>query len=183
MTEFLKGVVCHSPDIYLDELQWLLEERCGVQVNASTIWRSLLHSGLTMKRITKSALERNEEYRAAFRMEYGIQYTPQQTIFVDESSFDCCTSICNWAWAPCGRCALQKCFFVRGRWYVHIWLRINLSNIIGQLLATSCSVSWWGLACTSGWRVFHHRMVPWLYWWPPSMYAAISCQQLSYRDG
>jgi len=28
-------------------------------------------------------------------MEYGIQYTPQQTIFVDESSFDCYTSIHN----------------------------------------------------------------------------------------
>jgi len=62
MTEFLKGIVCHNPDIYLDELQQLLEEHCGVQVNASTIWRSLLYSGLTMKRITKSALEQNEEY-------------------------------------------------------------------------------------------------------------------------
>jgi len=35
---------------------------------------------------------------------------------------------------------------------------MNLSNIIEQLLATSCFVSWWGLACASGWRVFHHRI-------------------------
>ncbi|KAL4079699.1 hypothetical protein J3A83DRAFT_4086425, partial [Scleroderma citrinum] len=71
MSEFLKGVVCHSPDIYLDELQQLLEEHCGVWVNTSTIWRSLLCSGFTMKKIMKAALEQNEECWAAFHIEYG----------------------------------------------------------------------------------------------------------------
>ena len=72
-----------------------------------------------MKKITKSALEQNEEHRAAFRFQYGMQYSPQQTVFVDESSFNRRTSLHGQAWALHGKRALRKCFFVRGRRYVY----------------------------------------------------------------
>ncbi|KAH7924314.1 hypothetical protein BV22DRAFT_1196045 [Leucogyrophana mollusca] len=47
---FLRGTIQHSPDRYLDELQELLEDRCGVEVSQSTIWRALRRSGFTIKK-------------------------------------------------------------------------------------------------------------------------------------
>ena len=37
--------------MYLDEMRDLLEMRCGIQVNDSTIWKALKHSGLTRKKV------------------------------------------------------------------------------------------------------------------------------------
>ena len=67
--------------------------------------------------LTRLALERSEAKRVAFRYEYGTQYTAEQTVFVDESSFDRRTSIWGKAWALSGERAQRKCFFVRGRRY------------------------------------------------------------------
>ena len=49
--KFLRGSVRFSPDIYLDELQEMLEERLGVSAGQSTIWRALRKSGFTMKKV------------------------------------------------------------------------------------------------------------------------------------
>jgi hypothetical protein len=57
-----------------------------------------------------------------FRYNYGIQYTPQQTVFVDESSFDRRTAIRGHAWALRGQCAVRKCFFIRGKWLSFFWV-------------------------------------------------------------
>lgn len=65
--------------------------------------------------LTREALERSEVKRATYRHQYGTQYTPEQTVFVDESSFDRRTSIRGRAWALSGQRAVRKCFFVRGR--------------------------------------------------------------------
>ncbi|PPQ84969.1 hypothetical protein CVT26_008289 [Gymnopilus dilepis] len=115
--KFLQGTIRHSPDIYLDELKELLEDRIGLEVDESTIWRALRRSGFTMKKLTRDALERNEERRGLFRLHYGQNYTPEQTVFVDESSFDRRTSVRGKAWALSGQRAVRKCFFVRGRRY------------------------------------------------------------------
>lgn len=106
----MKGTIRHSPDLYLDEIKELLEDRIGVEVDESTIWRSLRRSGFTIKKVriqssncnlhnhhiqqlTREALKRSAAKQAAFRYEYGICYSPEQTVFVDESSFDRRTSI------------------------------------------------------------------------------------------
>jgi len=39
--QYLCGLVRHSPDAYLDEMQTLLEERLGVEVHRATVWRAL----------------------------------------------------------------------------------------------------------------------------------------------
>src|SRR6266567_5408792 len=110
----------------------LLRDRTGTDATESTIWRALRRSGFTMKavmisasktvfplildcQITKDALERSELKRGLFRVRYGNQYTPEQTVFVDESSFDRRTAIRGRAWALSGQRAVRKCFFVRGR--------------------------------------------------------------------
>jgi transposase len=48
----MTGLVHHSPDVYLAELQEVLEDRMGVDVHESTIWRSLKRCGFTMKKVT-----------------------------------------------------------------------------------------------------------------------------------
>jgi len=115
--QFLQGHLRHSPDLYMDEMKDLLESRIGVEVDESTIWRALRRSGFTMKKLTKDALERNEVKRALFRLQYGRLYTAEQTVFVDESSFDRRTAVRGRAWALSGQRAVRKCFFVRGRRY------------------------------------------------------------------
>jgi len=114
---FIRGIVRHSPDVYLDEIRELIEERCGTEVSELTIWRTLRRCGFTMKKLTREALERSAAKRSSFRYTWGTKYTPQQTVFVDESSFDRRTSIRNRAWALSGQRAIRKCFFVRGRRY------------------------------------------------------------------
>jgi len=97
-------VINQKPDIYLDKLRALLAERSGVVVHESTIWRALTRSGFTMKKVntrfassapahifnklTREAIERNENLRTLYRYSYGITYRPEATVFVDESLFD-----------------------------------------------------------------------------------------------
>ncbi|KAJ7447641.1 Homeodomain-like protein, partial [Mycena latifolia] len=50
-TKFLCGIVRHSPDTYLAELQEILEDRLGVDVHESTLWRSLQRCGFMMKKV------------------------------------------------------------------------------------------------------------------------------------
>lgn len=74
--------------------------------------------------LTREAIERNEGKRVAFRYDYGIRFTPEQTIFVDESSFDRRTSIRGRAWAVRGERASRGVFFVRGKRYAQILLAV-----------------------------------------------------------
>ncbi|KAH7917786.1 hypothetical protein BV22DRAFT_985652, partial [Leucogyrophana mollusca] len=53
---FLQGTIRHSPDLYLDELREVLEERCGVEVSEPTIWRALRRSSFTLKKVSCSLL-------------------------------------------------------------------------------------------------------------------------------
>jgi hypothetical protein len=41
----------NTPDLYLDELREELKAECGVSVSLSTIWRTLVHSGYSMKKV------------------------------------------------------------------------------------------------------------------------------------
>lgn len=111
----LLGHLDHSPDLYLDEMRDILGTRAGIEVNKSTIWRALSRRGFTMKKLTRNALERNEVKRSLYQLQYGKLYTPEQIVFVDESSFDRRTAIRGRAWALTGKQATRKCFFVRGR--------------------------------------------------------------------
>lgn len=52
--QFLATAVNRHNDRYLDELRDLLEERCGVRVSESTIWRTLHRVGFRMKAVSFS---------------------------------------------------------------------------------------------------------------------------------
>ena len=45
------NAVTRRNDQYLDELRDMLEERCGVKVTESTIWRTLNRVGFRMKEV------------------------------------------------------------------------------------------------------------------------------------
>jgi len=75
------------PDMYLDELCRDFEEKCGLSVSRSTLWRALTKEGYTRKKLTRIASERSEEKRLEYEARIG-RYEVEQLIFVDESSVD-----------------------------------------------------------------------------------------------
>lgn len=90
--------------------------------------------------VTKNAHEQCEEKCAAFRYEYGIRFTPEQTIFVDESSFDRCTGVRKRGWAMCGQRLPRSVFFIRGT-RCAVPASILLSELYASLLALyQCSI-------------------------------------------
>jgi hypothetical protein len=50
-TQHLLATLSHTPDLYLEELRQDLVQRCGVSVSESTIWRTLIKGGYTMKKV------------------------------------------------------------------------------------------------------------------------------------
>ena len=49
--KYLFNTLSTAPDLYLDELRLELQERLGVLVSMSTIWRTLRKGGYTMKKV------------------------------------------------------------------------------------------------------------------------------------
>ena len=45
------ATISNMPDLYLDELHLELEQRCGVSVMMTTIWRTLVQGGFSMKKV------------------------------------------------------------------------------------------------------------------------------------
>jgi hypothetical protein len=140
IAKYIEACISHSPDVYLDEIRTRLEEACGVKVHESTVWRALKRRGFTLKKvsirvfmlvcisnlnrtanprwqITKAAMERSDSKRFQYMYRIGLNYQPDQLVFVDESSFDRRATYRNNAYALKGQRALRKCFFVRGKRY------------------------------------------------------------------
>ncbi|KIL68989.1 hypothetical protein M378DRAFT_70483, partial [Amanita muscaria Koide BX008] len=111
---FLFSTIRETPDFYLDELRDLLAVNCGIRVSRTTIWRTLKAGGLTMKKLSRIALERSHEKQLEYITRIST-YTPEQLIFVDESSVDRQTTYRGKAWSVCGTEAHRKAFFVCGR--------------------------------------------------------------------
>ncbi|KAH9036652.1 hypothetical protein EDB85DRAFT_2143001 [Lactarius pseudohatsudake] len=49
-TQFMLALIEHSPDIYLDEIQELLQELHGIKISVSSIWRTLKRLGMSAKK-------------------------------------------------------------------------------------------------------------------------------------
>ncbi|CAE7127108.1 unnamed protein product, partial [Rhizoctonia solani] len=103
---FLEGCVHRQPDITLNELQELLFRVCGVEVSTPTIDRSLRQRGLTYKKVTRHAAERDEMDRAMFQWIVGTYYRADQLVCVDESACDRRASRRRYAWSYHGERAL-----------------------------------------------------------------------------
>ena len=85
--EYLKCLIPHHPDWFLNELQYLLQTNCFVAAHFTTVHQELLQAGISAKKIKKVASECNEDIRADFVARMA-QYLPEQLGFLDEVSKD-----------------------------------------------------------------------------------------------
>ena len=112
--DYLKRLIQHRPDWFLDELQYLLQTNWFIAAHFTTVHRELVRAGISPKKIQKIASERNEDLRADFIARMA-QYTPEQLGFLDKVSKDERTAFRNRSRARKGKQAVMKGVFVRGR--------------------------------------------------------------------
>ncbi|OAX34656.1 hypothetical protein K503DRAFT_428891 [Rhizopogon vinicolor AM-OR11-026] len=79
---------CHlHGSVFLDELQSDLLTRRDVKVSLSILFRTLQRLGITRKKVSRRALERNDEKRAAFMNNLAdIAPNPEMLMFGDEAA-------------------------------------------------------------------------------------------------
>ncbi|CAE6447700.1 unnamed protein product [Rhizoctonia solani] len=114
---FLEGCVLRQPDIMIFELQELLFRVYSVQTSTTTIVRSLHRRGLTYKKISRHAMQRDEADRTQFQFIVGMFYRADQFVCVDESACDRRTTRRRYAWSYVGSRALVRDSFSRGGKY------------------------------------------------------------------
>ena len=81
--------VLDKPGIYFRELQKLLVEESGTEVDVSTICRFLHESGFTRQKLILVAKQRRESLRAEYLMALQVyRGHPEPFVFVDETGSD-----------------------------------------------------------------------------------------------
>jgi len=115
--KFLRDCIERQPDTALLELQAQLREVCHIETSLQTIASSLHRMGYTMKMLTRSALERNEQDREEFKAIMARDYYPEQLIFADESHFNRLTLRRPFGWAMRGERARCLKYSHRGAKY------------------------------------------------------------------
>ena len=58
--DYLKRLIRHRPDWFLDELLFLLKTNWFVSAHYTTVHRELVRAGVSLKKLKKIAVERNE---------------------------------------------------------------------------------------------------------------------------
>lgn len=103
------------PWAYQWEMQWFLQEECCVEeVSRSTVCRTLKRRGWSNKKGERIGTARSQLLREAYRVDIS-QYTAEQLVFVDESSFNETTGWRRMAWAPIGAPARYEDSRTRGK--------------------------------------------------------------------
>ncbi|KII82766.1 hypothetical protein PLICRDRAFT_666830 [Plicaturopsis crispa FD-325 SS-3] len=85
--QYLLRLVRQNPDYFLDELLHLLKTNRFISIHFTTIHNELVRAGVSLKKLKKVALERDEAGRAAF-VQRMSQYLPEELGFLDETSKD-----------------------------------------------------------------------------------------------
>ncbi|KAF6744038.1 hypothetical protein DFP72DRAFT_766632, partial [Ephemerocybe angulata] len=76
-----------NPCLFLDEIQDRLIQYRNVEVSIATLSRACRRMALSLKRVSKAALERNELLRATWQGEFGA-LPAEYMVWLDESSVD-----------------------------------------------------------------------------------------------
>ncbi|KAF7335978.1 DDE family endonuclease [Mycena sanguinolenta] len=111
--DMMLGMLDHSPDLYLDEIQEQIASVHGIEISLSTITRTLKRLGMTSKKLSRTAAERCEDSRREFVLEVG-KYPPEYLVTADEAAVNILTTYRNNGWSYRGLRAPKKCNFVRG---------------------------------------------------------------------
>jgi transposase len=112
--QYLTTLISQNPDYFLDELLQLLATNRFISINYTTIHKELIHSGISHKRLSRIAIERDEDRRIDF-IRRMAQYTPEELGFLDEVSKDERTVGRQWGRSKRRRRAVKAQPFVRGR--------------------------------------------------------------------
>jgi hypothetical protein len=122
------GLLDHSPDLYLDEIQEQIASVHGIEISLNTITRTLKRLGMTSKKashphksrlaiycsqLSRAAAERCEDSRRAFALEVG-KYPAEYLVTAEETAVNILTTYRNNGWSYRGLRAPKKCNFVRG---------------------------------------------------------------------
>ncbi|UZO17829.1 uncharacterized protein OCT59_009165 [Rhizophagus irregularis] len=135
----LKALVADKVDWYLDELVSEMDVLTGKKVSVPTLWRSLRFCGITRKKLHKNAKERNEILRGAFIANMGINYTPDQLVFLDENAKDEQSLSHGYGYSLINTCARKSVVFVRGKRYT-ILPALSLQGFIAiDIMEGSCT--------------------------------------------
>ena len=86
-----------------------------MSVSVFTIWRSLRLAGYSMKKVSISALEQNEDARCQYILTVGSSFSAKQLVFVDNSACNWITTRWLYAWSPIGKHAMRHDYFIRGK--------------------------------------------------------------------
>lgn len=113
LRKYLESLLERTPDLYLRELQKDLAINRKVYATYSTISRTLKARGFSRKKLTIPAREQDDNVRAEYLARIR-QYSPDQLVFVDESSCDRRTGRRAYGWAPTGTRSRRREYFVRG---------------------------------------------------------------------
>jgi hypothetical protein len=148
-----------------------------VSVSSVSVWRALNRSGYSMKvsssdlshyahsfvhsnsKLTQSAIKCSAQKHTVFTYKVSLHYTPEQLVFVDESSCNHCTSYWGHVRAIHGQWAVQKAFFVWcKRWDQRLWSSCELIDIITgtQFLLPSLLMEYCTSALSRGLSITSH---------------------------
>ncbi|KAJ8457648.1 hypothetical protein ONZ51_g11397 [Trametes cubensis] len=112
--EDIQDLLRSSPALYLDEIARWVAITYGQQVSVKTIHRSLKDLGYSVKRLRKTAAQRDELTRAQWKADILSRFRADQLVFADESSKDNRTSERRYGRAPLGERASEVLSFRRG---------------------------------------------------------------------
>ena len=112
--EYLKCLIRHRPDWFLDELQYFLQTNRFIAAHFTTVHQELVRAGISANNIKKVASERNKDLQADFIARMA-QYFPKQLGFLDEVSKDERTAFRTRGQSRKGTRAVMKGIFIHGR--------------------------------------------------------------------
>lgn len=114
--EAVREIVREKPDATLNEIRRELKKRTGLRVSEPTMSRTLRRLGLTQKRKTVQASERQrpevEAKRTAFKSA-SLSWHPDRLVFIDETGVNLAMTR-RYGWAPIGERAVGYAPFNRG---------------------------------------------------------------------
>ena len=107
-------LVLERPGIYLTEIQQELSDQTGTDISVSTICNFLHKNGITRQKLTRVAVQRNEELRTKFREDVSL-FRPEMFVFVDESGSDRRDTMRKFGYSLRGKPAKALQLFGRGK--------------------------------------------------------------------